>query len=49
MSSASGSAPANKKQYTLGEVSKHNSKTSCWMVIHKKVYDVTDFVTEVHL
>jgi cytochrome b involved in lipid metabolism len=45
----------NIKTFTLDEVAKHGgSKTyddtqgyetySCWMVIHDKVYDVTDFI-----
>ncbi|KAL7628913.1 Cytochrome b2, mitochondrial precursor [Parahypoxylon ruwenzoriense] len=28
------------------EVSKHDSKDSCWVVIHGKVYDVTEFLPE---
>jgi cytochrome b involved in lipid metabolism len=28
---------------TLEEVKSHDSASSCWMVIHGKVYDVTDF------
>ncbi|KAI0482463.1 FMN-dependent dehydrogenase-domain-containing protein [Xylariaceae sp. FL0804] len=28
------------------EVAKHNSKESCWVVIHGKAYDVTDFLPE---
>ncbi|KAK1143287.1 hypothetical protein N8T08_006814 [Aspergillus melleus] len=31
-------------QLTRDEVQKHNSKDSCWVVIHGSVYDVTDFV-----
>lgn len=33
-------------EHTLEEVSKHCTRTSCWMVIHDKVYDVTDFLDE---
>ncbi|KAL4939240.1 hypothetical protein BDV06DRAFT_225211 [Aspergillus oleicola] len=29
-----------------GEVAQHNSKESCWVVIHKKVYDVTEFLPQ---
>ncbi|KAI8140103.1 cytochrome b5 [Fennellomyces sp. T-0311] len=32
--------------YTLEEVQKHNSPTDLWMIIHNKVYDITDFVQE---
>lgn len=35
------------KQFTLAEVSTHNSKNDLWIVIHDKVYDVTKFQMEV--
>jgi L-lactate dehydrogenase (cytochrome) len=28
------------------EISRHNSRESCWVVIHGKAYDVTDFLPE---
>ncbi|EKM53383.1 uncharacterized protein PHACADRAFT_259730 [Phanerochaete carnosa HHB-10118-sp] len=28
------------------EVAKHNSRESCWIIVHGKVYDVTDFLDE---
>lgn len=28
------------------EIAKHNSPTSCWLVIHGKVYDVTNFLDQ---
>jgi L-lactate dehydrogenase (cytochrome) len=28
------------------EVAKHNSKDSCWVIIHGRAYDVTDFLPE---
>jgi len=31
---------------TRQEIDKHNSKTSCWVVIHGKVYDLTSFLPE---
>lgn len=34
------------KTFTLKEVKEHNSGKSCWMVVHNKVYDVTDFLSE---
>ncbi|KAI6247636.1 L-lactate dehydrogenase (cytochrome) [Erysiphe necator] len=27
------------------EIAKHNSKKSCWVIIHKKAYDVTEFLS----
>lgn len=34
-------------KYSLEEVRKHNGKSSCWLVIHENVYDVTKFMEEV--
>ncbi|RKF60974.1 Cytochrome b2, mitochondrial [Erysiphe neolycopersici] len=28
------------------EIARHNSKESCWVIIHRKAYDVTDFLSE---
>jgi L-lactate dehydrogenase (cytochrome) len=28
------------------EVAKHNSKESCWVIVHGKAYDVTEFLPE---
>ena len=28
------------------EIAKHNSKTSCWVIVDKKCYDTTDFLEE---
>jgi L-lactate dehydrogenase (cytochrome) len=28
------------------EIAKHNSKDSCWVIIHGKAYDVTEFLPE---
>ena len=33
---------------TWEEVKKHNSAESLWVVVNGKVYDVTEFATEVH-
>ena len=30
-------------RYTLEQIAKHNSEHSCWLLIDKKVYDVTEF------
>ena len=34
-------------KYSLAEIAKHKSSTSCWVAIHEKVYDVTDFLMKV--
>lgn len=34
------------KVLTGPEVAKHNSRESCWIIVHGKVYDVTDFLDE---
>ena len=33
------------KQYTMSEVAQHNNAESAWIVIDKKIYDVTEFET----
>jgi len=33
-----------EKTYTMEEVSKHNSKESCWTVIRGEVYDLTNWI-----
>nr|CAD1819900.1 unnamed protein product [Ananas comosus var. bracteatus] len=34
------------KIYSPSEVSLHTSKTDCWLIIHGKVYDVTNFLED---
>ncbi|OCH96393.1 hypothetical protein OBBRIDRAFT_237224 [Obba rivulosa] len=34
------------KSWSLKEVAKHNTQSSCWVIIKSKVYDVTDFLHE---
>lgn len=38
---------AASKTYSLAEVSAHKTKQSCWMVMDKKVYDVTKWLPDV--
>jgi len=33
-----------KKEFTSGEVSKHDTYDDCWLIINNSVYDVTDFL-----
>lgn len=33
-------------QYTLDEVSKHNTKDSLWVVMNNNVYDLTSFLEQ---
>jgi len=35
------------EQFTKKDVAKHNTSESCWIIIHNKVYDVTDFLNDV--
>jgi len=37
---------SESKEFTLAEVTAHNTKKDLYMVIHDKVYDVTSFVDE---
>lgn len=37
---------AASKNFTLEECAKHNTEKDCWLVIHGKVYDVTEFLDE---
>ncbi|KAI0335386.1 hypothetical protein GY45DRAFT_1417679 [Cubamyces sp. BRFM 1775] len=34
------------RTFTLDEVAKHNSQSSCWVIIKDRVYDVTDFLPD---
>ena len=33
-----------ENQLTGEEIAKHNSKDSCWVIVHGKAYDVTEFL-----
>lgn len=34
------------KLISAQEVSKHNTREDCWVIIHDKVYDLTNFLPE---
>ena len=33
-------------QVSSSELSRHNKKDDCWLAVHQKVWDLTDFVDE---
>lgn len=33
---------------TGDEVAKHNSRESCWVIVHGKAYDVTEFLPGIY-
>ncbi|PCH36537.1 glyoxylate dehydrogenase [Wolfiporia cocos MD-104 SS10] len=37
---------SNARVLTGPEVAKHNSRDDCWIIVHGKAYDVTDFLPE---
>lgn len=39
------SSPATSPLIPMQEVMKHNKKEDCWVVIHGKVYNLTDFLS----
>merc|ERR1711957_1070201 len=38
--------PPGMSAYTMEEVAKHNSKSTCWVVLDGKVLDVTSFLAD---
>ena len=36
----------NPKSVSLEELSRHNEKHDCWVAVHNKVWDVTEFLDE---
>ena len=40
-----GQEAANKK-LTGKDIAEHNNKGSCWIILHGKAYDVTEFLSE---
>merc|ERR1711977_550103 len=39
-------AAGGGKSITKEEVATHNSKSSCWVILHDRVLDVTDFLKD---
>jgi cytochrome b involved in lipid metabolism len=37
---------AETKTYTLEDLKQHTTESDCWLAIHGKVYNVTDFLDE---
>jgi hypothetical protein len=38
--------PKGDKVFSKEEVSKHNKRTDCWIIVDKVVYDVTSYIDE---
>jgi hypothetical protein len=36
----------SKVTISLNDLRKHNTSTDCWIAIHSKVWDITDFIEE---
>jgi L-lactate dehydrogenase (cytochrome) len=36
----------SQTKLTGAEVAAHNTKESCWVIVHGKAYDVTEFLPE---
>merc|ERR1719440_2606924 len=43
---AAAGAPGGGKSFTKEDVASHNSKSSCWVILHDRVLDVTDFLKD---
>ncbi len=37
------SSPSSSTPYTITDVSSHNSRSNCWVVVNNNIYDVTSF------
>lgn len=37
---------AEERSISVEEISKHNTKEDCWIVVDGKVWDITDFAPE---
>ncbi|TDZ35032.1 Cytochrome b2 [Colletotrichum spinosum] len=39
-------ATGEMDEISLTDLSRHNTKTDCWIAVHSKVWDITDFISE---
>jgi L-lactate dehydrogenase (cytochrome) len=46
MNRKSSDSQSKSNQLTGEEIAKHNSRESCWVIIHGRAYDVTEFLPE---
>jgi cytochrome b involved in lipid metabolism len=46
VSATTTNATTSIKYYTLAEISVHNNRTDCWMVINGDVLNTTDFISK---
>ena len=37
-------SPSTKSRVTLDDLNKHNTKADCWIAVHSKVWDITEFI-----
>ncbi|OHF00635.1 cytochrome b2 [Colletotrichum orchidophilum] len=37
---------SEKATISVADLSKHNTKSDCWIAVHSKVWDITDFINE---
>ena len=38
---------SNQRYYSEDEVAEHSDPSSCWIIVKDKVYDITDFLSQV--
>ena len=41
-----GGKTSNEKRFARGQVQMHRSMNDCWVIIHNKIYDVTQFINQ---
>jgi cytochrome b involved in lipid metabolism len=43
---SSSSSSSSSSKYTREQVAAHNTKDDCWIILHNRVYDITDFLAD---